>query len=477
MQLINEKNEQRKQLIKEIIAGKNLKIAILGFGITGKSLLEWASISLSKDNHYYIIDKKFTHIKEESLASYIPEAESNHIVNLADFILPSPGFAITPEITLRNNIITEFDLFFFLIKKKFSKMETILITGSVGKTSSSSLISQCLEKLGKKTILCGNIGIPVLSIVNQIKKKNVIVIEASSTQLEHSLLVCPTYFIITNIYYNHLDCHTSFKKYYSAKLSPLIHHGNKMKKIILDQSAYSYLISDYKEYFLTLKNKIIIVQEDKSEEKTKFVIYLKNNSLYYFNKNKKTLISCNSLPSISFKKNWAYILGICYQYSKKINFFSNSHFYIPDFRLQKIIDNKDWVIFNDSKSTIIESTEKALKEIKKNYPTETCVVIIGGLSKGVSRISGIERIEKENCLIYLFGKEITLFQKELGERKKIYFIEKLEDILIKIKNQKNRIESSRIVVLFSPGGSSFDQFNSYIDRGKKFNELAFSYFT
>lgn len=142
----------RVKTIQTLLKGKNLIIGILGYGITGKSFISWATRYLSKENKYIIIDKNFFEVDKIKNITYLPQSLSEDYLEQCDVILPSPGFLLSPQKIWYKKIVTELDLFFFLTFKK--KIEVIMITGSVGKTSTTTLIDQCLKKIGKKNYHC-----------------------------------------------------------------------------------------------------------------------------------------------------------------------------------------------------------------------------------------------------------------------------------------------------------------------------------
>ena len=134
-----------------------------------------------------------------------------------DYIILSPGVSIEKILYKRklrkfkNKIITDIDLI-FLTKKYF---KSIVVTGTNGKSTTCKIISHLLKKNGFKTLLGGNIGVPVLNL--KAKKDYYIIIEASSFQLAHSKFICPDYALLLNITNDHLDWHGNMRNYIDSK--------------------------------------------------------------------------------------------------------------------------------------------------------------------------------------------------------------------------------------------------------------------
>jgi UDP-N-acetylmuramoylalanine--D-glutamate ligase len=468
---------QRTNNIESMLNKKNLVITILGYGLTGKSLLRWCLNNLDKTNKYFIIDKKNTAITISSNKKIIeiPESYIKICFKKSNYILPSPGFSIQKNNKWYWKIIPELDLFFYLSHK--SKLESIIITGSIGKTSLSTMINHYLSK-NFHTILCGNIGYPTLDALSEYKKnrKLIAIIECSNLQLQHCVLIKVDYFIITNLFNNHLDVHESYQKYILSKLSPIVFQHEYIKKIIISQSAYNELKKFYNILIKKIIKKIILILDIDNLaniKNTKKIVYIKKNMIF---KNNKILLS--NIPLFSFTMNWQILVTILSYYIKNIDLTITQSTLpsLPQFRLQKIKTSPSMIIYNDSKSTIIESSLSALNQILLNHNNFYIFFMIGGLSKGVNRIQGVHKIFNQVDQLILFGGESQqLYQNLLNEinTEKINSVKLFKSLFeaAKYTISTAKLIKKNSIVVFSPGGSSFDEFNSYIDRGQKFNEM------
>lgn len=450
-----DKKKKRILLIEKLLNQDKLRILIWGYGVTGRSFLSWALKFLSLQNKYIIVDKKEVDFPKQENISFIFETDIEKNINLIDIILPSPGILLNQSVEWYSKIIPELDLFYYFWNK--FQFESIIITGSIGKTSTTTMISHYLS-FHFSSFCCGNIGIPIFDFLFLKKedyknKPNIAIIEASNLQLEHSLLSSPKYFIITNLYKNHLNMHDSYQSYIKSKLSPLIYNELAISKILCDKIAYEEIYTYFKDLIYTCQGKFIIIND----------------------------YEMINIPSLSFLNNWKTVSLILFYYNKwSPDFYVNYPLPImPEFRLEKIYDNNNVIIFNDSKSTVIESSLSAIKKIKSDYPKSYLFVIIGGTAKGVCRFQGIIDISFHCHELLFIGKEENMHNriKQFIEGKKHCIYEHFINLEYAIIYINNRIKTYciqdkvHVVILFSPGGASFDFYESYVDRGNKFNTL------
>jgi UDP-N-acetylmuramoylalanine--D-glutamate ligase len=290
-----------------------------------------------------------------------------------------------------------------------------------------------------------------LAVFHKNKNSIIAVIEASNMQLEHAVLVRPTYFIITNLYQNHLNSHNSYELYIEAKLSPVIYNSCYIKNIIVDFIAHKEINAFFPSLLSLHSDKIIFI--DTFEQR--------------------------NIPNYSFPNNWKTVGIILSLFNKyQDNFYSLFQPpMLPHFRLEKIYDKENIFIYNDSKSTIIEATLSAINTIIRKHQNSLIYTIIGGLSKGVCRLNGVFALDAQSYKLVLFGKEAQNLSDNYAHiyGKKLTLYHQLEDTIRYVKEdidlQCISNPGIEIVVLFSPGGASFDFFESYVDRGNQFNSL------
>ncbi len=144
-----------------------------------------------------------------------------------DYIIASPGIDLRPYQSYEHKFVTEIDLFCQDWQKPL-----ITITGTVGKTSTTHLLSELLKLAGLRVATGGNIGTGMLDLLNEQTSSDCAVLELSSFQLEYAQHCTPDLAIITNIYPNHLDRHGTYDEYTRAKLRSIQLQTPQQKTLI-----------------------------------------------------------------------------------------------------------------------------------------------------------------------------------------------------------------------------------------------------
>ncbi len=189
-------------------------IGVWGFGTSGQAITRFL---LARGYRVNVYDQKpiLLPLTHEHLRYYAPD---KLIPFLQDHqhIVPSPGIDLRPYGEHQTKFISELDVFYSAWQKKI-----IGITGTIGKTTVTHLLSQLIPAAGLTLATGGNIGIGMLDLVASQDRASAALLELSSFQLEGAHLQAPDLMIITNIYPNHLDRHGSQEAYTAAKLRPL----------------------------------------------------------------------------------------------------------------------------------------------------------------------------------------------------------------------------------------------------------------
>jgi UDP-N-acetylmuramoylalanine--D-glutamate ligase len=334
----------------------------------------------------------------------------------------------------KNKIITDLDLFYI----NNPNLRSIVVTGTNGKSTTCKLIEHLLKKSGRNVKLGGNIGKPVLTF--KYSDNSIFVIEASSFQLAHSKFIKPNYAILLNISNDHLDWHGSYKNYINSKL----------KIFSLQKKKDFSLIKDKK--FLNFYNK------KKLGGKLKLITSKK----YTIIKNK---IRNNYLKSEANFENMIFVYEISILFKIKKFFFIKymNSFKGLEHRQEIFLKKKNVLFINDSKATSFEATKLVLKSYKN------ILWIIGGIPKKNDRIK-LNNIKKNISKCFIIGNHIVHFKKQLINKVKFSVSKTLDkaisDIFKEIKKMKGQS-----IVLFSPTGSSFDQYKNFVERGNQFKKI------
>ena len=214
----------------------NKKILILGFGREGKSSFSFIRKHLP-NAQVSIRDKNAIVVPPGSNANILSGDGYLKNLNEFDIILKSPGISLKNVDVDKDRISSQLDLFL-----KYSKITTIGITGTKGKTTTSTLIYNILKSANKSCFLLGNIGVPVFECLDEVTSDSIAVIEISSHQLEF-MTHSPNIAILTNLYPEHLDHYISYQHYIDAKLNIFkFQHKDDYCIFSADQKEYNHMI-------------------------------------------------------------------------------------------------------------------------------------------------------------------------------------------------------------------------------------------
>lgn len=411
---------------------KNKTVGIWGFGKTGQSVLKFIEskakrIFILEDN---ILSKEQQKIAQQAHATFVEPSLLNQFLEICDIIIPSPGIDLRPYTLCEEKFLSELDIFAQHITTK-----TIAITGSVGKTTIVTLLTDLLNRLNIKSCAAGNIGTPMLDILSIQNNYEWIVLELSSFQLEQIKLFAPTIAVITNLFENHLDRHGDMISYAQAK-SHIFKYQNNDQQLIISQDFFEYFI-DY-----TKNQKVLWLSKDTYENEITHEL-----SDVTFPSNWNIIFAIFEFLNIEPKK----IISVCADLKK------------PEHRLELVETLHNISFYNDSKATIPAATLASLE----NFKDKSVILFLGGVSKGVNRSEMIKKLPKTLKHILCFGKESEeLFTFCKKEKFTVTSHKTFED------SWKHclQIMKPKDIILFSPSGASFDLFKNYEERGNLFKK-------
>ncbi|MFT6765260.1 MAG: UDP-N-acetylmuramoylalanine--D-glutamate ligase [Alteromonas naphthalenivorans] len=413
---------------------KGKKVGIWGFGKTGQSILSFMN---AQGAECLILDNNPLDPFQEELikshnARFVGPELLAQFIELNDFIIPSQGVDIKPLLDHpdADKFISELDLF-----SEFIKTPVIAITGSAGKTTTTTLLTQLLNLFSKRAIAAGNIGKPMLDVLADQNKYDYIVLEVSSTQLEHAKNFTPTIATILNIFPNHLDRHVDMQAYIEAK-------GNLLKNQTEDQIVFLPMDSMEILWNVVSKQKVTWVGSETYMDITK------------------------ELSDITCPPNWQIILSILeyldFDPETVLNY--KDKLTVPEHRVEFVGTVNGADFYNDSKATIPAATLQAVSQ----FVDTTIILFLGGLSKGIDRSELITQLPQNIKHVICFGAEAEQLhawcQESVLPSSVHATLEDGFDMALKKLEPKD-------IVLFSPSGSSFDLFKNYEERGKKFKNL------
>ncbi|MGR3176291.1 MAG: UDP-N-acetylmuramoyl-L-alanine--D-glutamate ligase [Candidatus Scalindua sp.] len=367
------------------------------------------------------------------------------------------------QIACDNNvhIDSELNIFFRLVPAP-----VIGITGSNGKSTTTSLLGEMLKEAGIKTWVGGNIGISLLEHLDEIKPDDVVVLEISSFQLEilSRIEMSPHISIVTNIAPNHLDRHKTMGNYIDAK-----------KAIIHYQKEDDYTILNYddptlREWEGECKSHILWFSATKELE---YGTFLKNSEIIINHNSKRNVIPCPTQTNIKGIHNRQNIMAASYAaivMHADVEPIKNAiaGFTGLEHRLEYVNTIKEVQYYNDSKATTPEAAIAGIKAF--DSPT---ILIAGGYNKKVSLSQFAQECVKDTKYVILIGETSNniqeLIQGVKGEKAEpeVYVATSLDESVRKAYE----IAEAGDVVLLSPACASYGMFTNYEERGKKFKEL------
>jgi len=427
---------------------KSSKIAIIGIGVSNLPLLDYlynlkCDVTIFSDNKIEIDISKYNYPVHEDGLKELKDF---------DIIFRSPGCLPTRREIAKEKergalVTTEVEQVIRLTPAK-----VIGITGSDGKTTTTTLTNLVLEASGYKTFLGGNIGTPLFTRINEMTENDIVVLELSSFQLME-MTVSPSISVITNITPNHLDKHKNMDEYIESKCNIyknsdgilVLNADNEITKNLKSNREIRYFSREKKtNYFYTLDDKIYFNDE----------VILEGKDLHIRGRhNYENICAClgATYDLIDMDKALEAI--------KKFNGVEHRLEFVRE------ISGVKW--YNDSVSSSPTRTIAGLNSYK-----ERIVLIAGGYDKNLDYTPIAEPILEHVSKLILFGATSdkiynAVMNSKGNESIEIYQEKTLNDVVTRAKE----VAIPGEIVLFSPASASFDMFKNFADRGKQFKEL------
>lgn len=442
---------------------KDKKVLVLGYARTGRGAAEFlvsqgANVTINDLN-----DLSEEPSIEELKAKGVIVVDKKQPVTLLnenfDFIVKNPGIPYQIEL-LQAAIAQEIPIYTDIeIFDWYNPGILIGITGSNGKTTTTTLVNNILQNSQYQAHLAGNIGIPTLSVLPKVKENDVVTMELSSFQLMGTDKFKPHIAAITNIFSAHLDYHGTREEYVKAKL-----------RLIQNQDNHDFIIfnADQKELASYLiespANKVPFARLNLTDLVRQTGAYYENGGLYF----KGELIMKEDDIQIPGEHNIENIL-VAIAITKILNVPNNiihdtiTNYQGVEYRIQPVGIYNGISYYNDSKATNPDATITALKSF-----TEPTIYIGGGLDRGITFEELVPYLENVKvAILYGESKEIMKEAMEQAQIEEIVMVDNLEQAT---KAAQSYAESGDVVLL-SPACASWDQYQSFEERGAQFNEL------
>ena len=334
------------------------------------------------------------------------------------------------------------------------------ITGTNGKTTTTSLVGEIFKEANRDTYIVGNIGNPVIDTVDYTDKNSVLVTELSSFQLESIDTFRPKVSSILNITEDHLNRHHTMENYINAK-ARIFENQEKSDFSILnyDDSIVRSLNKNNNASILYFSRQEKIDQGVYLDENNNIVISIDGKQITVLNRNELSLPGDHNLENAMAAILMTYVVGVDLEVIKQVL----TTFKGVEHRLE-FVTNKNGIMFvNDSKGTNPDSTIKAIGSYERPI-----ILIAGGMDKHSDFTDMMKCATKNVKELVLLGE--TADKIEASSRK-----EGLENIT-KVKNMEEAVKKAYElaedgdVVLLSPGCASWDMYPNFEARGLDFKE-------
>jgi UDP-N-acetylmuramoylalanine--D-glutamate ligase len=414
---------KKAQLIKLL---KPHKIAILGYGREGQS-----THKLLKE----ILPNKEILIADDN-SEFASCGSQDEMLKDCTLYIKTPGISMKKLQNIdRDKITSQTDIFLQLYSK-----QTIGISGTKGKSTTSNLVYNILKDQGYDTLLAGNIGVPLLDILPSIKEDTIIVAELSAHQLQF-IHTSPKVSILLNLFEEHLDHFADYKEYINSKY----HIASLQTKD--DTFVYNLDSLDIK----TLINN--------SPIKSNLLTFSKGDSLEIepdYLKGEHNLMNIN-----------AALLATQAFGAEKSKALKTAKSFMPlSHRLEFVAERNGVKYYNDSISTIPQASIEAIKALK-----DVQTIILGGMDRGIDYSPLTGQIDN-------FKIKNIVFVGQAGRRMKNEMQEKVNKFQILVSDDYSEIvkwcsinTEKGMICLLSPAASSYDMFKNFEHRGEVFSKL------
>jgi len=443
---------------------KGKKVLVVGLGKSGLAAALFlrrhgAQVTVSDVRSAEALAKDIPALLEEGI---MVEAGGHGLLTFRrqDLIVVSPGVPLdTPELVQARNfgrpIIGELEL-----AARFLRGKSLAITGSNGKTTTTTLVGEILEEAGLSTLVGGNIGVPVVALIDESTPETWSVLEVSSFQLESTEEFHPQIAVILNITPDHLDRHGTFENYARAK-----------ERIFAAQTAADFLVlnadnvraaqaaprAHSQVYWFSLER---VVPQGAWVEAGHVV----------FRASKKgpteRILPLHSIPLKGEHNVENVLAAVCAAHLTGAAPEAIRHaiekFKAVEHRLEYVTTVNGVEFFNDSKATNVDATAKAIAAF--NTPIH---LILGGKDKNSDYTLLTPLLRQHVRAIYTIGSAAAKIESQLRGVVSLHSCETLEKAVTAAASAAHPGE----IVLLAPACSSFDQFESYEHRGRVFKEL------
>lgn len=436
---------------------ENKKIFVLGMARSG---YEAAKVLAKHNNQVLITDCKpqdEAHLKileELGVQFVMTDHPEDYLDDTYDYVVKNPGISYEHSVVLKANslqipVTNEVEVAYSFLPKN---VKIVAITGSNGKTTTTTLTYLFLKEMGLSVHIGGNIGFPLCSIIEKVKENDVLVLEISGHQQHDFIHFKADIVIMTNLSEVHLDFFKTYENYKYHK-SFLLRNQTKEDVAILNLEN-----EDVKEVSRDILSRKLYFSSQQNADST-----LKDGAIYY---KEDKVVDCDEIK----------IKGIHNYENIMCAILAAKEFGIKDETIRKVLKEFNGVehriefvrtlngvdYYNDSKSTNVKSTQIAL-----NTFSQPTILLLGGLDRGHS-FEELTPYLKNVFEIICYGETKNRIKEYADSiNKKCIVKETLKDAILKAHQDA----SKGTVVLLSPACASWDQYKNFEERGNEFKNI------
>ena len=374
-----------------------------------------------------------------------------------DLIVVSPGVPVDAPPLVQARALGESVIGEIELAAQFLPGPIVAITGSNGKTTTTTLTGEIMTAAGFSALVGGNIGTPAISLAERAKPETTIVLEISSFQLETIQTFRPKVAVVLNVTPDHLDRHRTFEVYVDAKA-----------RIFENQQGSDFAVlnaDDLTCVAMGARTRAQIFWFSRQKEVEHGACVRDGNIVFRDNSGQREIMQVSEIPLKGAHNLENVLAAVCAgalmgcapdKIRKAV-----SDFKAVEHRLEFVTTIRGVDYYNDSKATNVDATIKALESFPANIH-----LILGGKDKGSDYTVLNDLLRQRVKRVYTIGAAAAKIESQI-KGPEVVHAETLENAIRKA----NAVAQSGDVVLLAPACASFDQFKSYEHRGKTFKEI------
>ena len=374
-----------------------------------------------------------------------------------DLIVVSPGVPVDAPPLVQARALGESVIGEIELAAQFLPGPIVAITGSNGKTTTTTLTGEIMTAAGFSALVGGNIGTPAISLAERAKPETAIVLEVSSFQLETIQTFRPKVAVVLNVTPDHLDRHRTFEVYVDAKA-----------RIFENQQGSDIAVlnaDDLTCVAMGARTRAQVFWFSRQKEVEHGACVREGNIVFRDNSGQREIMQVSEIPlkgghnleNVLAAVCAGAIMGCAPEKIRK----AVCDFKAVEHRLEFVTTIRGVDYYNDSKATNVDATIKALESFPANIH-----LILGGKDKGSDYAVLNDLLRQRVKRVYTIGAAAAKIESQI-KGPEVVHAETLENAIRKA----NAVAQSGDVVLLAPACASFDQFKSYEHRGKMFKEI------